>query len=92
MRWSDYGMPEVDAHASLRRSGHRRERVARHNTRRLRVRRATAPLAIVGFLVLMSAVTYGGLNTTLQLARIAVGFVLVMPFLATFDWLGEAER
>lgn len=91
MRWADYTTPE-DSHASLRRAAHRREIDEVRATNRKWARRLFAPLAVVGVVVLMTAITYDGLNTGLQAIRIGVGFALVMPFLATFDIMGEAHR
>lgn len=92
MRWADYGMPEVDVHASLRRSAHRREVAEVRNGNRRCARWLTFPLAVLGFVVLLSAVTYDGLNMGLQLARVGIGIALILPWLATFDVLGEAHR
>jgi hypothetical protein len=80
-----------DADAARRRSWVRRERVRRHNARRLRFRRAWAPVALLGLAPLIWAATSFD-PPALQTIKVALAVAMITPWMATFDLLGEAER
>ena len=77
-----------DAYASLVRSMHRRELRRLAKERRRTARKLFALPALVGIGILAWAV-FSLDNPNLQALKICAGLVLVVPFLATFDLLGE---
>jgi hypothetical protein len=90
MRWEQVVTHE-DAYASLVRSQHRRQAVDRRRRLRLVWRGLTTPLFLLGVLVAgWAVVTFD--SPDIQAVRVSVGIGLMVPFLATFDLLGEARR
>lgn len=87
MKWQDIVTPD-DAYASLVRSQHRREAVARARARRRQARRALLLPALLGAgLLAWAVVSFDDPNV--QALKIGIGVLLVVPLLATFDLLGE---
>jgi hypothetical protein len=90
MNWQQV-VTHDDAYASLVRAHHRREVAARRKQLRRRARwllavPALAGAAILGWAVVtMDAPSY-------QAAKVVLGTSLIVPWLATFDLLGEAQR
>lgn len=78
-----------DAHASLIASHHRRELAERRAARRRRMRLILLMPALIGTTTIVYEITRPGLLTTAQMTSLWIGVALVIPLLATFDWLGE---
>ena len=90
MRWDEI-VTHDDAYASLVRAQNRRELTELRRRRRMRARRALLLPALVGLALLGWAVfTFD--DPTLQMLKIVAGMLLVLPWMATYDWLGEATR
>ena len=90
MKWSEV-VTHDDAYASLVRSQHRREVVEIRRRRRLRWRGLLFMPFLLGLGLLgWAATSYDDPN--LQAWKVIVGMALIVPMLATFDWLGEARR
>ena len=81
--------PDDDACRRLAASRHRREIAAARARERRRLRVILAVPAAVGALVLAVCVTSGD-PPGVEALRDVIGVALCVPFLATFDVLGEA--
>lgn len=92
MKLADLTTPTPDdARASLLRSHRIREAARRAESRRKALRRLFAVPALAGLgLLLWVVVSFDDPN--LQALKIVVGLAFVMPWLSTFDVLGEARR
>jgi ferric-dicitrate binding protein FerR (iron transport regulator) len=90
MRWHDV-VTHDDALASLVRSQHRREVAERRARRRKRLRHLLLAPALIGAGILLWACTSID-DPVFQMEKIILGAILVLPFLSTYDVLGEAHR
>jgi hypothetical protein len=90
MNWQQV-VTHDDAYASLVRAHHRREIVAARKRRRRIARLTFAPFGLAGAAMLAWAiVTFD--PPTMQAAKVVLGTALVLPWLATFDVLGQVPR
>ena len=87
MNWQQI-VTHDDAYASLVRAQHRREVAALRKRQRHIARWILAPIALAGCALLGWAIVSFD-PPQLQMVKVIVGTALIVPWLATFDLLGE---
>jgi small neutral amino acid transporter SnatA (MarC family) len=90
MNWQQV-VTHDDAYASLVRAHHRRELLEARRRRRVRTRRLLLIPALAG-LALLGWAIFSFDDANLQMLKIAAGMVLLIPWMATFDYMGQVPR